>query len=208
MKFQTTLDAQTFLLEILKFDKITEVNETYVPTSEEMDLFIKHREPLVKRIKNYAKSSAQKANWRQNRTNMMKGIKSFHRSVDGKRFHRRLGRFLSTRITKDRETNEGYQTLLAKQEYLKGINSAKQHLFVELEYFHQLEAQVEIEEMILEYAIPFFRSIEEKIITNEELTDDELVFLMDLTEEKTLIQSIAEKLGKEFAEIENLWNSI
>ena len=208
MKFSSTLDAQTFLLEIRSFDKLTIVDEAYCPTNEEIDQFIQSRSPLIKKLKDYRKSSAQKANWRTNRTSMMKGIGAFHKSVEGKRFHKKLGRYLSTRITRSGEKNEGYASLLAKSEYLKGLNSAKQHLFVELDYFHQIETQIEIEEMLSDYAIPFFRNIESKIIAEEELSDDELVFLMDLTENRAIIQSLADETGKEFAEIEKIWNSI
>ena len=208
MKFLDILDAQTFLVEIGSFDKLLTVTESYEPTNEEMDLFIKKRTPLIRKLKDYTKSSAQKANWRANRTNMMKGINAFHKSVEGKRYHRRLGKFLSSRITRSGEKNEGYNTLLTKQDYLKGINSVKQHLFVELEFFHQIEAQVAIEEMLTDYALPLFRSIEEKIINDEQLNEDEIVFLIDLTESNAIIQSLAETLGKEFAEIEKMWNSI
>lgn len=209
MKFSNLLDIQTFLVEVKAFGKLSEAKEGYVPTKEELATFIKGREPLIKKLKDYSKSSAQKANWRANRTGMMKGIKAFHKSVDGKRFHKRLGKYLATRITRSNESvNEGYYTLLTKQGYLKGLNAAKQHLFVELEYFHQLEAQVAIEEMLSDYAVPYFQSIEKKIINEEELTDDELVFLMDLTDTNSIIQSVSDKTGKEFAEIEKMWKSI
>ena len=209
MKFFNVLDVQTFLLELKEFDKIHEIkSHEYVPTKEEMSSFIKARTPLVNKLKNYRKSADSKANWRANRTKMMKGIKAFHRSVEGKRFHRRLGNFIASRITRDKTRNEDLQSLLFKQGYLKGLNSVKQHLFVELEYFHQLEEQIDLEDMIIDYALPMFRVIETKIINDEELTSDELVFLMDLTENNALIDSIAQKTNKEFAEIENLWNSI
>lgn len=208
MKFLSILDVQTFLLEIKEFDKVNGVQANYQPTNEELTSFIKSRSPLVSKLKNYRKSADQKANWRGNRTKMMKGIKAFHKSVDGKRFHRRLGRFMATRITRTKDTNEDYQTLLLKQSYLKGLNSAKQHLFVELEYFHQLQEQVELEDMIISYAIPMFQIIENKIVTDEDLSDDELVFLMDLTDNKSLVTALSDKTGVEFAEIENMWDSI
>lgn len=211
MKFNKDLDAQTFLLEIKEFTKLDEANKSYIPTDEEMKSFLKVRTPLVKKLKNYRKSANSKSMWRENRGKMMKGIKAFHKSVDGKRFHRRLGRFLTTRITRTKSNNESdnhFQMLLTKQGYLKGLNAAKQHLLVELEYFHQLQEQVELEEFIIEYAFPYFKTIEDKMITEEDLSDDEMIFLFDLIETNAIIKSFAEKTGQTFAQIEKVWNSI
>jgi len=208
MKFNTTLDAQTFLTEVREFSKIKDADEKYEPTNEEVQSFLKARTPLVKKLKNNRKSSAQKANWRQNRYKMMKGIKAFHKSVKGKRFHRKLGTFLATRLFRAKTSESGFSMLLSKQGYLKGLNSAKQHLLVELEYFHQLQEQVELEEFITDYAYPYFRSIEEKVIIDEDLTDDELVFLFDLVEANALITSFSDKTGLTFAQIEKMWNAI
>ncbi len=210
MKFASKLDAQTFLSEIKAFDKINSVDKDFVPSLDEMKSFIKVRSPLVKKLKNYRKSANQKANWRNNRTKMMKGIKAFHKSTTGKRFHKRLGRFLATRITR-KKTNEEiniYESLLLKQSFLKALNSAKQHMLVELEYFHQLQEQVELEEMIVDYALPYFTMIEKKIITGEELSDNETIFLFDITDESCIIQKLAELTEQEFAQMEKMWKAI
>jgi hypothetical protein len=211
VKFYSQLDAQLFLTEIKEFSLIQSVNEKFVPTHEQLTSFIKARTPLVKKIKDHRKSANQKSNWRENRYKMMKGIKAFHRSVEGKRYHRRLGRFLASRIVRKKEkTNEEleFQMLTAKQSYLKGLNSAKQHLFVELEYFHPLDEQIQIEEFIVDYALPYFRIIEKKIVEDTDLSDDELVFIFDLTEKEHIISFLSDKTGKTFEEIKKLWESI
>lgn len=212
MKFYSKLDAQMFLVEIENVKGISDISESYLPTNEELTSFIKKRTPLVKKLKDYRKSATQKANWRENRYKMMKGIKAFHKSVEGKRYHRRLSRFLSSRITreKSKETNEEleFKTLMEKQGTLKGLNAAKQHLFVELEYFHTLDEQIEIEEFLIDYALPYFRTIEEKVVKDVDLNDDELVFLFDLTEKNSIITSLSDRLGKKFEETEKLWESI
>lgn len=210
MKFASKLDVQTFLIEIQALDKISSVDESYKASVDEVTNFLKARNPLVKKLKDHGKSSKQKANWRKNRTGMMKGIKAFHRSVAGKRFHKKLGRFLATRIFRPkRSKSEAHLSMLQdRQEFLVGLNSAKQHLLIELEYFHQLQEQVELEDFITDYAFPYFRIIEDKIIQDEELTDDELVFLMDIVENNALINSLATKSGQTFAQIEKLWDSI
>lgn len=211
MKFASKLDAQIFLSEIKVFDKIGDVDKDYTPTLDEMKSFIKARTPLVKKLKNYRKSANAKANWRENRTKMMKGIKSFHKSTDGKRFHKRLGKFMATRLirTKSNESNsEVFSGLLLKQGFLKGLNTAKQHMLVSLEYFHQLQEQLELEEMIVDYALPYFHRIEHKIITGEDLSESETIFLLDITEESCIIQKLAEINKQEFAEMQKVWNSI
>lgn len=211
MKFNSDLCAKTFLFEIKRFDKIDEAGKEYVPTDPEILEFLKQRSPLVKKLKDHRKSSAQKANWRKNRHTMLKGIKAFHKSVKGKRFHRQLGRFLATRIfrQKSKAANEAFfDMLLAKREYLKGLNSAKQHLLVEMNYFHQLNEQVELEELITDYAYPFLQSIEDAVIEDRELEEDQVVFLMDLVEGNALIDSFADKTGKSFEEIDDMWKNI
>ncbi len=209
MKFIDELDARTFLMEIRAFDKVNEAGVDYEPTEEELDEFLKLRSPLVKKMKDRRRSSAQKANWRQNRHKMLKAIKAFHKSVAGKRFHKQLGRFLATRIFR-RKANEDASAdmLIAKRETLKGLNSAKQHLLVELGYFHQLEEQVQFEEYITDYAYPRLRALEEKVINDDTLDDDDVIFLMDLVETNSVVQSFAKKTGKTFDEIEDVWNTI
>ena len=219
MKFNTTLEAQSFMTDVKAFDKLTSASESYVPTTEELKSFIKKRTPLVKKIKDHRKSVTQKSNWRKNRHKMMVGIKAFHRSVDGKRFHRRLGKFIATRITRKKTnvTENLFSTLMAKQNSLKGLTSAKQHLFVELEYYHTLDEQVEIEELIIDYALPLFRDIEVKIVSGEELNDNDMNFLFDITDHSAIISALAEKIrsgctaeqnNPEVAKVEKLWNSI
>ena len=150
---------------------------------------------------------------------MMTGIKAFHRSVEGKRFHRRLGNFIATRITrtKTNKSEDLFTTLMSKQSHLKGLNSAKQHLFVELEYYHSLDEQVEIEEIITEYALPLFRDIEGKIVCDDDLNEDDMNFLFDITDHTVIIACLAEKLKRgctaeknspEVAKVSKLWNSI
>jgi hypothetical protein len=214
LKFSSKLDIQTFLVESRvdsALSKIDSVDIGYVPTDEELKGFIKSRSSLIGKLKDHRKSANSKANWRQNRTKMMKGIKAFHKSVEGKKFHKKLGNFIATRIFRTkpkRNESRNREMLLDKQEHLKALNSAKQHFLIELEYFHQVQEQIELEEMITCYAYPYFKIIEDKIISDEDLSDDELVFLVDIVENKALIKSMADKSGKTFAQIEKLWDSI
>jgi len=203
MKFQSVLDAHTFLAEIRVFDKLLSgsVTEKYQPTTEELDTFISGRREYVRRIKDHRKSANQKANWRENRTKMMGGIKAFHRSVDGKRFHRKMGRFLATRITKNKNEEYDYPRFRDQLDTLSGLNSLKQHLLTELSYFHRIQEQIELEEIVIDHAIPMFRSIEDRVIKNEGLSDDELDFLLDMTDTSVILSEAAKLVQIEEAEI-------
>jgi len=199
MKFHNKLDVQSFLVEIGRpLQEAIEANEGYVPTSEELSSFISGRTSLVKNIKNRRQSANSKANWRENRYKIMRGIKSFHKSTDGKRFHRKLGRFLATRITKDKRGSITDESIYDKHEALNGISSLKQHLVVELGYFHSLYEQVEIEELIMDNALPVLTEIENKVLTGNELTADEITFISDMIDQNTLLDEIAKITGESF----------
>ena len=196
MKFLSPLDVQLFLIEIEEDFDLQECETSFEPTNEQMGLFIKKRKALTGIIKNHRQSQNSKASWRKNRHQMMKGIKAYHRSLEGKRFHRKLGNFLATRITNHdtgrsslQRANEGYESL-------KALNSAKTHLYIELEYYHQIYEQIELEDLALNYAYKLFRSIETKMLNDTKLNESELVFLLDIVETGALIASFSEKSGK------------
>lgn len=197
MKFHSTLDAQAFMVEIGKLQEAMEVNASYTPTNEELQSFIGGRTGLVRKIKNHRQSSKQRANWRENRFKIMRGIKSFHKSTDGKRFHRKLGRFLATRLTKDKKRTTD-ESIYDKHEALNGISSLKQHLIVELGYFHSLYEQVEVEELVMDNSLPVLTEIENKIITGEDLNDDEITFIMDMLDRNTLLDELSKITGESF----------
>ena len=153
MKFSSITDVQSFLLEIGMLEECYKVNSTnYEPTSEQLDTFIRNRSPVIQSIKNNKKSSSQKYNWLKNRSKIMRGISRFHRSADGKKFHRKLGLFLATRISESVS-----DSFYDKNDYLISLNSLKQHLLIELSYFKPLLESVETEIMILDYALPIIK---------------------------------------------------
>lgn len=194
MKFSTVTDVQLFLLELGKVKEAYAITSNdYNPTNEEMDSFIKHRKSLKPSIKSSAKSSAQKFNWMKNRGKIMRGIKGFHKSADGKKFHRRLGRFLATRVT------EGYTaSFYDKNEYLLALNSLRQHLLMELQYYKPMLEAFETEAMIMDYALPLIKTIEEGIIKDRALSEEELVFVSDMVSRKHFLDSLSEMSGKSF----------
>lgn len=208
MRFKTDEDAALFLvLEVKNFQAAKTATKDYVPTKEEMDSFIKRRTSLVDKLKDHRKGQDQKSNWRKNRYKMMKGIKAFHRSTKGKKMHKKLGNFLANRIMRN-EDNKAFALLQRKALHLEGVNTARQHMLVELKYYHEFEEQVEIEEVIVDYSIPMLTKIENAIVHDLPLSDDQLTFLFDITETGAILQYISLIARKKFAVVENLWNDI
>jgi hypothetical protein len=210
MKFQNDTDAKLFLIEIGQLSRMNLATKELSATNEEIDSFLKNRHELVKGLKDHRKSQNSKEQWRHKRKSMMKGIKSFHKSTEGKRFHRTLARHNATRISR----NESIQdfttntTIYEVTEFLKGLNSAKTHLLIELEYFHPIQEQVELEELILENAINYINSIESNILRRRLLSEDELDFLFDITETNELMTAFAESTGLTKQEVEKKYEAI
>ena len=221
MKFRDKLELEIFLTEIDRSDLISQTDENFVPTQEMEEAFIKRRKPLTGALKNFRRSQQTKEQWRKNRWGFMKGIKKFSRSVEGKRFHRNLGRFLSTRyfhptmksiISLDREDSgkesghvrEGL-TIFDLAEILKAINSAKTHMLIELEYYMPLLEEIDYWNF-LDEILPALDVIEKKLWLSEKLNNQDLEVLFRLTEKKELIKALAESSQIDYKIIEEYWN--
>ena len=149
MKFNSLSDKKLFLIDIDEVDLTYKINNDWMPTVDMIELFVKKRRSEIKGIKNFRKSQASKRAWRHNRYKMMKGVKKFHKSTDGKKFHRALGRFLATRdarkITTSRNEDYLYSDIAP---ILKGLSSAQTHALIEFDYYATAEDQVDYEEFI------------------------------------------------------------
>ena len=200
MKLRSQEDKMLFLadaghLDLLEsFDIQEEVSEAV------FEDFMKRRKPLTTGLVSFRKSQITKQGWRSSRWKHLKGIHKFHRSIEGKRAHRALGRFLSTRITRDHHTSsmlskDRSESLLemAKFETLKALSSYRTHFFIEGEYYKPLQEDVEFF-FLLEYALPLLSSVELKIYTDilTPLTEDETELLLRLCDEKELCKSFPE----------------
>jgi len=178
MKFRTKEDAELFCIEIGLFDLVGRVNESYEPTSEQYEAYLKRRHEIVPSLKSFRRSSAQSSNWRHNRYKIMRGIKNFARSTEGKRFHRVLGNFIANRIFRPHESYD-------KFELLKAISSLKTHLFIEGDYYMPLNEYVDYE-LVVEEFIPELCRMEEELVLGKELTDEELDLLIRFCSTKQL----------------------
>jgi hypothetical protein len=194
LKFKTIQDAQMFLIDIGQFYRVSDIDETFKPTKEELDEFIKRRSKLMLGLKDFRKSQQQKSNWRKNRAGIMKGIKKFHKSTAGKRFHRNLGRFLVSRISGESLDYNIYDTL----DFLKGISSCRTHLYIEESYYMTLYDYIEFISFREDVLKPLFKLEESFSNLNTCILDDyELDCLLSLIDLNELSFVISESLGLE-----------
>ena len=216
MKFQSVEDKKYFLLELGRVDLLGKVTEEWEPEEELVELFIKRRKKLLQRLKDFRKSQIQKANWRRERWKYLRGIRRFHRSTAGKRFHRALGRFIATRTFRVGKAGERSRTLSTFEaaEVLKALTSAKTHAYIELEYYMPLNEELDYL-LFLEELVPAVERVEKWLISQASLMpegdgvrleDDDFEFLIRLTETAALVKAFAEKSGRSVEEVERLWD--
>lgn len=200
MKFLDITDIHFFLIEIGQTDLIPSVTEGFSPSEEQIKLFIKKRDKINKALVDKEKSNNTKSLWRSNRAKMMKGIKRFHKSTKGKRFHRAMSRFM---INNPQEN----LTIFQKAEISKAISSVKTHLYIELEYYQPIFERIETEQLVVS-TVPVLNRIESKIFDDKNLSDNDIEMLYSLIEVNALIKSFADKTGKTEDEIDQKWNDI
>lgn len=210
MKFLSRESAQLFLLEIGRADLVSSALESFVPDSDLYELFIKGRRALVPKLKNFRRSQAGKAGWRKSRYKHMKGIKSYHKSTEGKRFHRNLGRFIASRELKSgRYKREALDSILVTEvsDFLKALSSLKTHIFIELDYYHPVDEEVDLH-IFLEEAIPVISRVEKALIDGTEILEDDLDFLISLINPNDLLIEISELYKKPLKTVEEDYNEI
>jgi hypothetical protein len=110
MKFKSDIDERLFRSEWLK-------------SGLPLDEFLVKRRELEFGLVDWERSQRQKVNWQRYRWKYLKGIRAFHRSTEGKRFHRNLGRFLATR--EPESLLRAYQREKEKERELRGLDLRK-----------------------------------------------------------------------------------
>ncbi len=204
MKFKSEQDKQLFFTEI---DQPTnmEINE------ELYELFLNKRNKYVSALKDFRRSQNMKRQWNVNRYNIMKGIKTFHKSTAGKMFHRALARFIATRILGASLFNNGRRFKESFDEgyldLLKALSSFKTHAYIELEYYHPLYEQLDYEDFI-DYSFKKIDEIENKVLNGKELDEGDIGFLILITETEDLVKALSGKSDKSMSEIEKVLESI
>lgn len=65
--------------------------------SKRVGTFIKRGDFRVSFLKDFSKSQQQKREWQKSSSKFMFALKKFHHSPEGRRMHRKLGRYNATR---------------------------------------------------------------------------------------------------------------
>lgn len=184
IKFHSPLDLKLMLLDIGRSD-LLESSTPDTVTEELCELFLKHRKGRKKLIKDFRRSQISKKSWRTHRFSYMKGIKKWHRSIEGKKFHRALSRFMTNRI-KNESINE-----LDRLETVKAVSSLKTHLYIESGYYRSLDEDINYE-LFLEYVTPLLSNLEHELLvtSNPEVPIDTLEVLARLVDSRQLLLSL------------------
>jgi hypothetical protein len=177
MKFRNEIDEKLAQLEFA---------ESRFSSMEE---FLKKRRELEIELTDWERSQAQKHNWRQHRWEYMKGIRKFHNSTQGKRFHRQLGRFLATRDFSDVSYLKRASTtekVIECVDLFVPLLSALTHALIEKRYYEsnlseEVDYNVFLEELIREVrdALNWLLGEGEK-----DLNRDFLLAIIDITSPK------------------------
>lgn len=194
MKFVTDNDAKLFLAEIERIDLIQEATKDFKPDEEMMELFLKKRRSLVPQLKDFKKRQKSKKQWRYLRYKMMGGIRRFHKSTAGKKFHRALARYNATREQLETQSKDQFN-ITSIVDILKALSSLKTHSYIELEYYHPFCEELEYR-IFFEELIPLVEKLESKLLCGD--------FTLEKEDEELLLRVIdTSELFKHFSELYN-----
>jgi len=197
MRLRDSSDKLSFLIEVDRVDLL----DQEIP-DELFEKFIKQRKEIVPKLKEISKSQAQRRNWRVNRRKIMKGIRKFHRSTKGKKFHRQLGRFLANRsvIPKSElfKNRKSKRVIFGEniQDLLTAISSVRTHLYIDLGYYKTLDEEVEYN-LVLDEVLPTLDSVERKLRLDEDIDELEYETLLRLIDSEILEELFNVKIDED-----------
>jgi len=140
IKFNSESDRLQFLLEVGK--RIDEKE-----TTDDHKSFIKHRTFVVPLLKDFRRSQAAKRAWTVNKLDYTFGLRNWHHSLEGRRFHRNLGRFLSSRINRNLLMSPmASESLISKDELI----DLRRAIIEELAFYHSISEQANLELLLEE----------------------------------------------------------
>lgn len=159
-------------------DRVLVLSELGLPLTSDLEITNEEFQKIRDKRPDWRKSKDQKAAWRRNRRSIMRGIKKFHKSTAGKKFHRQLARYAATRLSRKSSLHE---VDLTSDDFLTAVSSMRTHMYIDLGYYKPLVEELEYLEL-LEYVIPILNEVELKFISRKysELTAEELDVLLNL----------------------------
>lgn len=179
-------------------DRTLLLSELGLPYNSEVEVTDEHYCQIIEKRPDWRKSKDQKARWRRNRNAMMRGIKKFHKSTAGKKFHRQLARYAATRL--GRSNNKLSESVIESNvdDFLTAVSSLRTHMYIDLGYYKPLIESIEYSEL-LEYVIPILNEVELKFISRRysELTAEELDVLLNLVSTDVFEEIFAVKVDED-----------
>ncbi len=168
---------ESALYHVIAEDKKWEVEAAADAAGLDTHSFIKRRTRILgqlygDQVKDFRKSQNAKRAWRLNRREYMGAIKNWHKSTQGKKFHRQLATF-------NQYKNDHYEGL-AKDEELVAVMSMRTHLMIESRYFvPDYKEHVAFNEFFY-VADTILASACEKLLMSERLDEDETNLICEL----------------------------
>ena len=196
MKFKTDADKILLLQEVLSDSIFADLKLTLEDLEDPkiQSVIAVRRGRLLKRLKNFRKSQVQKQNWRKGHHKYLKGIRDFHKSMAGKKFHRALARFVVSRgiLKKPKNktefgTSSRLRESLHLEEYqyhkvvlsrydqsdlLTLLSATRNHLILETKYYLPLSEEADylvMMEIVLPELTKLCTRLEESIIDCQEI---------------------------------------
>lgn len=159
---------------------------------EEVHEFIRRRSGLIRGAKSAKVAKNAKKGWRKNRKSYKKGLSKYHKSTKGKRMHRKMGRFLASRIT----SSGVKSSKMLRETLLKAVASLRTHLYIENETYQPIPEQRDLG-IMMDHVVPALLEIEQRWWNESNgemlveahsvsLSDDELEMLLCLTHPNAL----------------------
>ena len=173
IRFESAADRAHFCVEMGLYD-LLEQPEAPIP-EEVVASFYEQREQTVTLLKDFRQRQQTKQDWRKSRYKHMRGIKKFHRSIQGKKLHRTVGRQVANRIQRGRSTTAG-QAVRDKQKdariigraealaWCKALSSLRTHAFILAEnYTPNINEMADVEQFV-DYVIPTLSALEQRTL--------------------------------------------
>lgn len=159
--------------------------------------YYEKRDSFASKIKNYDKAKATKNAWRKNKWKYKKGIKKFHRSIKGKKMHRRLARHMLTRIKRDKHKIKEEALIVegigSNVDLLIALSSLKTHLLLEYEYYMTSEEYLEYDQLT-RFLFEFIQFVENEVIETGLLLKEDYDILFRLIDPEVLFEEMANTL--------------
>lgn len=172
---------------------------------EERKVFLQTHRERTSKLKDFRKSQVAAGNWRKKRKFYMDRIKKWHKSFDGRKLHRSLGRLNATRITSRDESLHGFDEFYVT----KLLSSLVTHLAIECGYFRP-DPHDHVESLLLyeEVAPRLIDMLRRVSVLGERLTLEDHEVLHDLTTPCAFYSALAESIGKETEQVERALSNV